>query len=620
MPVIPHSISTFEYATQGEKRLHRILSRLYGESDDEFAWYEPPALTPGGCRDHSKKRFTDFIVFSQFYGILNVEVKDWKKDRIKRIDKQGWEIEDQDGKTLTKESPIEQSRRCAYAIKDRLVKEPELCNKSGEHQGKLIFPFGFGIVFSNIRRNDLYKIPGLESLIPPDQTLCKEDLDIDDSSKDELMGFERKLKRMFTTVFGVQALGEGQLKILRRAIWPELEVTPVRTPARPDSGEDLRILDLRQEDMAKTLGEGHYLIRGVVGSGKTLVLAYRLRYLSALHPNWKMLFVCYNKSLKNYVRKMIDHLMDGQCPAGIDIFHFHELVTRKTSQSSACLPGEESRQWDTRIGVNLRQAAMNNKIVGGKYDAIMIDESQDFSTEWLSGVRELLGKSDSLTIALDPAQDIYGRRRVWKEARIDIVGGKRSKKLKQSYRNTSEILQLAIHFQGYQNYLEPDDDDPETVLAPDKIERHGERPLILKFDNVHKISERIIHEIQSFKEAGQYSYKEIALILCSPQPQLPPMLARAKIPTTYLTQSPQRDHFDIDEDSVKCITVESSKGLEWKVVFLLGVEEMPRKDREIKHEKNLIYIGITRAQERLFVFHTGETSFIDELSQSNTTT
>jgi hypothetical protein len=44
MPVIPSSIASTSYATNGEKKLHSIFSKLYADSEDEFVWYEPPSL------------------------------------------------------------------------------------------------------------------------------------------------------------------------------------------------------------------------------------------------------------------------------------------------------------------------------------------------------------------------------------------------------------------------------------------------------------------------------------------------------------------------------------------------------------------------------------------------
>jgi superfamily I DNA and RNA helicase len=44
-------------------------------------------------------------------------------------------------------------------------------------------------------------------------------------------------------------------------------------------------MDMEQEKLARNLGEGHRIIHGVAGSGKTLILAYRAMIGScAVHP------------------------------------------------------------------------------------------------------------------------------------------------------------------------------------------------------------------------------------------------------------------------------------------------------------------------------------------------
>jgi hypothetical protein len=618
MPVIPHSISSDPHPTFGEKKLHRIFCDLYDASDDVYVWYEPPALASDNTRDNGKKYYTDFILFSQAFGILNLEVKDWKFGKI-RADKTFWEIENDKGVTEKKESPIEQSRRCAYAIKDKLIKEQALVHADGEHKGKLQFPFGFGVVFTHIKKTDVQRLDGFNDLLPFNQVLFKEDLDFDVSNRDERLGFEKKLRNIFTQWFEFESLNFSKIKVLRKAIWPELVVKQPSLPLSISTIDQLKLLDIQQEDFAKTLGEGHHLIKGVAGSGKTLVLAYRAKYLHKLRKDWRILFVCYNKSLKNYVRKIFEHILDGEKTVNIDIRHFHELVTRKTGKSVAHLPGEDQENWDKRVGIMLRHAIMNNKIVGGKYDAIMIDEAQDFSTEWLNGIRELLGKSDVLTVALDPAQDIYGRRRVWKDAGIDIVGGRRSRKLKQSYRNTSEILLLAVKFRGLEDYLKTDDDSPDAILIPDEVERHGDKPNIVKFATEQDLFQHILLDISKLINSKNYSFNDISVISCDYDiaKELVEVLKKKKIPVSSLLLSKDRDAFDIDENSVKIITVESSKGLEWKVVFLLGVDQMPRSGREEKYENNLVYIGITRAQELLYINYLQETILVKKLIEIN---
>ena len=87
-----------------------------------------------------------------------------------------------------------------------------------------------------------------------------------------------------------------------------------------------------------------------------------------------------------------------------------------------------------------------------KYDAILVDEGQDFSTEMFKVVTALLNpKTDNLSIALDDTQNIYRDRISWKDAGIRSEG--HVHKLSCSYRNTREIAEFAANFIG-KNYGE----------------------------------------------------------------------------------------------------------------------------------------------------------------------
>ncbi len=71
------------------------------------------------------------------------------------------------------------------------------------------------------------------------------------------------------------------------------------------------------------------------------------------------------------------------------------------------------------------------------------------------------------------------------------------------------------------------------------------------------------------------------------------------------------DNYDEAQDSVVLMTLHSAKGLEFKNVFLIGMEDgiFPGirsigSDEEIEEERRLCYVGITRAKENLFLTHT----------------
>ncbi|RMH34928.1 MAG: DNA helicase II, partial [Gammaproteobacteria bacterium] len=117
----------------------------------------------------------------------------------------------------------------------------------------------------------------------------------------------------------------------------------------------------------------------------------------------------------------------------------------------------------------------------GIYDAILVDEGQDFATEWMQGLSQLLNeRSDSLLFCYDPAQNVFGRKKPnWKTAGFKVQG-KKPTELKKSYRNTVEILQVATRFCKLEERVaqEQKTDNPiDITLFPDPLPRHGKLPI-----------------------------------------------------------------------------------------------------------------------------------------------
>ena len=94
----------------------------------------------------------------------------------------------------------------------------------------------------------------------------------------------------------------------------------------------------------------------------------------------------------------------------------------------------------------------------------------------------------------------------------------------------------------------------------------------------------------------------------------------------WVTENEQtKKSFNREEDSIKVLTIDSAKGLDFRAVFIISIETMPRNagksdevdDREISR----FYIGMTRALEWLFLSYSGEspfTQYLDEVQRQST--
>ena len=243
-----------------------------------------------------------------------------------------------------------------------------------------------------------------------------------------------------------------------------------------------------------------------------------------------------------------------------------------------------------------------------QYDVVIIDEAQDFqpseirlATRLIPDYRELR----SLTLLADPAQSIYYRGIPWKEAGINIQG--RTRVLAKNFRNTSEILEAARHIVDGCADLQADGE----YIPPTGTRRRGPKPIVASYRGAMESNRYLADEILRLCQMGQYRPGDIAVI------------SRGKTLLTKYIQSyleQQNIHcrffrdrdFQVLENEVKLITMHSAKGLEFPVVFLVGLDDqyMPyisrdsdtRQEDELQ-ERKLFYVSMTRAAERLYLLH-----------------
>ncbi|WP_232515517.1 3'-5' exonuclease [Aeribacillus pallidus] len=88
-------------------------------------------------------------------------------------------------------------------------------------------------------------------------------------------------------------------------------------------------------------------------------------------------------------------------------------------------------------------------------------------------------------------------------------------------------------------------------------------------------------------------------------------LEKEKIPYYWLTEDETAKRtFLRDDGKVKISTIESSRGLDFQAVFIVNIDNMPFALEEDKErEVSLLYIGMTRAKEYLYLSYSGESEF-----------
>ena len=416
-------------------------------------------------------------------------------------------------------------------------------------------------------------------------------------------------------------VSEDAEKVYRALIHPDTVISvrqlPLPTLDPAVEAADLKVLDRRQEALAKNLGEGHRVIRGVAGSGKTLVLTYRARLLAESFPHQRILVTCFTRSLagalksrlkfKNVTVRTLDALMaPARRAAGLPDMDFNDVPREKQAELA------------------LASLSTHPDAVP-RFDHVLIDEVQDFPTPALQFAVQLLREgSDSLLVVADAAQNIFRARFTWRAAGINAVG--RTRKLDVSYRSTREILDYAWSFVTSGGELrpdpEPDVDDETSVIPPRATPRSGPLPLWLYQDSpqaevaeIAKYCHDLIKKgvppgdiavLYGVRNAGGFRWPEALLRA------LDSFAVHCRWVNDHHFR-PGTEALAAPRDWVAISTIASAKGLEFPYVLLCGYLDDRPPEQEAIVNRRLVYVGMTRATHQLVLTASGKHPYIADL-------
>ncbi len=238
-------------------------------------------------------------------------------------------------------------------------------------------------------------------------------------------------------------------------------------------------LDARQQALVNSrTGSRYRKIRGAAGSGKSLVLAARAAALA--REGKSVLIVTFNITLVNYLLDYVARAeRERKIRDNIKAWNFHSWC-RLLAEKVACR-GEYSALWRdnnhrTVLDTLLAESAIiwcNYLNEDERYDAILVDEGQDFQRNWWIALRSALKPSGEMLLVADRAQNIYGVEN-WLDA--DLRGTGLSStwfELSVSYRMPEALIDIAADFAG--RYLPASEAIIPTPLnrgfawAPDRL-------------------------------------------------------------------------------------------------------------------------------------------------------
>ena len=307
----------------------------------------------------------DFLLIHPKVGIIALEAKG---DAEVSNGPEGWAFKNHKGEWRKGKSPFEQASTGARELNTFLSKEaPEI--------GKV--PFGHGVVFPSFSVEESMGPEGPREIIIDREQLS----DIESCVKKIIKRFN--LKADFTP---------EQIKTIRQKL-TSYKISKRNTKQVVDDTNQ-EILDLSESQytiLTALSNQPRAIIEGPAGSGKTILAIECAR--RKLQEGKRVLLLCFNELLGKHLKETFSD--DDNIRAG----SFHEFCQEMARESGLEIVNEidqidtkteeaKSRFWQIDLPESLPDAIYKNEKT---YDALIIDEAQDFTVDWIKTLEHCLG-------------------------------------------------------------------------------------------------------------------------------------------------------------------------------------------------------------------------------------
>ena len=334
---------------------------------------------------------------------------------------------------------------------------------------------------------------------------------------------------------------------------------------------------------------------------------------------------------RDYLREEIDKVIKGM---GIDTLEQYLAIERTGRQTPF---GAEMRRqsWELREEYDRRLAEegivdfpdvlraacdIAKECEAPTYRAAIVDEAQDLTLVGLQFVYALVtgedfrGGPDSLLIVGDGAQKIYPGGFTLAQAGIDVRGN--SSILRENYRNTEQIIKAALACAGAET-VDDLGDEYKRGEGVSETQKQGVKPQLISAGDISSQASFAIEKIEALCEGDSVSRGDIGVFAATNQVV---NVVKSQLKNAgFLCQDLQKFTGKTNR-KVKVGTFHRAKGLEFKVVFILGLTEgkFPSERRfgqsqaehaEIRSmQMSQLFVAMTRARDALFLLYDGEPS------------
>ena len=287
---------------------------------------------------------------------------------------------------------------------------------------------------------------------------------------------------------------------------------------------------------------------------------------------------CFNADLGDHLKAAVREFED--LPGTVDVHHFHELCSMADRDLGGVLeypdrdaPREEkSRFWRESTAFVLLQAIAEGQLSIGPWDAIIVDEGQDFAANWWEVLEEGLREPEDgrMVVFFDDKQAIFDRE--------PSIPDMEEFPLFENYRNTVAIAEKVQRLVDVE--LEPHPNAPE-----------GTPPKVHQQPGPAKTQRMVGELIDKLVDRQNVDYRQI-VILTPHSPSNSALEGADELGGHPVVHD--RDDWD---DGVLHSSIGGFKGLEADVVIFVDVD--PEDERCSPNDR---YVAASRAVHRLYIF------------------
>ena len=259
--------------------------------------------------------------------------------------------------------------------------------------------------------------------------------------------FTKKISETFPS--GISRSGS---KFMNPIIAEQLRIWLVEPDAPKEQREPLIYNSQQQKFIRERTETGFRRLRGPAGSGKSVVVAGRAATL--LRENKVVLIVTFNITLLNYLQDMAVREYP-KIRTDATWINFHYLCRRicygAGLDSSYADLFKDAKARGLAFPSNIDICDLVNRALDiaepDQYDAILVDEGQDFNPLWWDILKRLLRKDGEMLLCADTTQDIYDSSDLWTDDVMEKAGFKgKWAELKQTYRLPDNLIPLVNRF------------------------------------------------------------------------------------------------------------------------------------------------------------------------------